>query len=254
MTDSASKSEPGSKAPPSKLALERLRPAYEQVAEQLLQEILDGRLGPGDRLPSENELLSAFGISRSTLREALRILAARNLVHTLRGVSGGTFVSQVDAAAVSSYLEMSLGLMSGTDSLSAREIVEARELIEVPCARFAAERATKEQVAKLRSAALRKSDRDMEDPRFERHTNFHSLLVQMVGNRLLGMMAEPNFRVLRTRFRRVDMPDAWWREVDADHVIIAEHVAEGRGAEAAEVMRQHLEKLRELYLPVEPDS
>jgi DNA-binding FadR family transcriptional regulator len=209
---------------------------------------------PGDRLPSETELLAAFGVSRSTLREALRILAARDLVEVRRGVSGGTFIAQIEASAVSMYLETSLGLMSGTDSLSVKEIVEARELIEVPCARFAAERATREQIAELRAAARTRSDRDLGDRGFEVHKTFHSLLVQSAGNRLLGMMADPNFRVLRTKFRRKEMPDAWWREVDADHVVIAEHVANGQGSEAADAVQQHLEKLRELYLPVEPDT
>jgi DNA-binding FadR family transcriptional regulator len=141
--------------------------------------------------------------------------------------------------------------MSATESLSAREIVEARELIEVPCARFAAERATAEQVVELRAAAQRESDPDLEILRLEGHTTFHSLIVQSAGNRLLGMMAEPNFQVL-ARLRRLRMPKAWWSEVDADHVIIAEHVAEGRGSQAAEAMQLHLEKLRELYLPVGP--
>lgn len=249
-TRSGSTSKSASKGNARELSLERVRPAYEQVAEQLRQQILDGRLRVGDRLPSEAELLSLFGVSRSTLREALRALAARDLVHTTRGVSGGTFVSSVDASAVSSYLETSLGLMSGTDALSVREIVEARELIEVPSAQLAAERATAEQVEALRTAAQRDSSRDMEDRRFQEHRTFHSLIVEASGNRLLGIMAEPNFRVLRTQFRRTAMPDSWWRELDADHVVIAGHVAAGRGEEAAEAMRRHVHKLRDLYLPL----
>jgi GntR family transcriptional repressor for pyruvate dehydrogenase complex len=233
------------------LHLQKVRPAYEQVAEQLRQQILDGRLRAGDRLPSETELLTLFGVSRSTLREALRALAARDLVHTVRGVSGGTFVSQVEASKVSSYLETSLGLMSGNDAISVQEILEARETLEVPAARLAAARATPEQIEALRAAGDRETVRRFEPHRFEEHKTFHTLLVEASGNRLLALMNEPNFRVLGTRFRRSDVSEAWWRQVDRDHVEIAEHVATGRGDEAAESMRLHLQRLRDLYLPID---
>jgi GntR family transcriptional repressor for pyruvate dehydrogenase complex len=233
------------------LHVQKVRPAYEQVAEQLRQQILEGRLRAGDRLPSETELLTLFGVSRSTLREALRALAARDLVHTVRGVTGGTFVSRVEASKVSSYLETSLGLMSGNDAISVEEILEARETLEVPAARLAAARATPEQVESLRAAGNRETVRNFEPHRFEEHKTFHTLLVEASGNRLLAMMNEPNFRVLATRFRRSDVPEAWWVEVDHDHVEIAEHVAAGRGDAAAEAMRRHLERLRDLYLPLD---
>lgn len=233
------------------LHLQKVRPAYEQVAEQLRQQILDGRLRAGDRLPSETELLTLFGVSRSTLREALRALAARDLVHTERGVTGGTFVSRVEASKVSSYLETSLGLMSGNDAISVQEILEARETLEVPAARLAAARATPEQIEALRVAGDRETVRQFETHRFEEHKTFHTLLVEASGNRLLALMNEPNFRVLGTRFRRSDVAESFWRDVDRDHVEICEHVAAGRGDEAAESMRRHLERLRDLYLPLD---
>lgn len=236
---------------PEGLHLQKVRPAYEQVAEQLRQQILDGRLRAGDRLPSENELLTLFGVSRSTLREALRALAARDLVHTERGVTGGTFVSRVDASKVSSYLEASIGLMSGNDAISVQEILEARETLEVPAARLAAARRTPEQLEALRAASERETARQFEKLRFEEHKTFHTLLVEASGNRLLALMNEPNFRVLGTRFRRSDVSESWWRRVDADHVEITEHIAAGRGDEAAEAMRRHLERLRDLYLPID---
>lgn len=232
------------------LSLKRVRPAYEQVAEQLRQLILDGELKAGDRLPSEANLLTIFGVSRSTLREALRVLAARDLVHTLRGVAGGTFVSEVDPVKVSSYLETSLGLMSGTDVLSVKDIIEARESIEVPSARFAAKRASESQVSALRQATLREVDNRGQVRRFQEHKAFHSIVVEATGNPLLIMMNEPNFRLLQTRFRRTSMPDAYWQQVEHDHVEITERIAAHDIDGAGEAMFEHLARLRDLYLPV----
>jgi len=233
------------------LSLRKVRPAYEQVADQLREQIIDGTLRAGDRLPSETDLLRSFGVSRSTLREALRVLAARDLVHTVRGVNGGTFVSEVHASKVSSYLETSLGLMSGNDRISVQEILEARETVEVPAARLAAQRADAAQVTALLEAGKRQTARNFERQRFEKHATFHSTVVEASGNRLLAMMNEPNFRVLGSRFRRSDMPESWWRDVDSEHVVIAEHIAARRAEEAADAMKSHLDRLRVLYLPME---
>ena len=103
------------------LGVSRVRPAYQQVADQLLDLILSGSLSSGDRLPSEAELSGVFGVSRSTVREALRVLASRDLIHTLRGTTGGTFVSRVKFEQVSEYLEASLGLLTGSSDVSAPE-------------------------------------------------------------------------------------------------------------------------------------
>ena len=67
------------------LSVDRVRPAYQQVADQLLARVLDGSLAAGDRLPAEGELAVAFGVSRSTVREAFRVLASRDLITTVRG-------------------------------------------------------------------------------------------------------------------------------------------------------------------------
>lgn len=68
----------------SSVQVSRIKPAYAQVAAQLRDLVVTGKLGPGDQLPAENELAAGFGVSRSTVREALRSLAAQDLVHTTR--------------------------------------------------------------------------------------------------------------------------------------------------------------------------
>lgn len=67
-----------------------------QVADLIRTAILEGRLAVDERLPTEEELARRFGISRPTVREALKVLAAQNLIRSRRGPSGGTFVNRPD--------------------------------------------------------------------------------------------------------------------------------------------------------------
>src|SRR3954469_16207559 len=99
-------------APPRRgpdLPIGKVKPAYMQVSEQLRDLILSGWLQDGQRLPSEDALAGQFGASRSTVREALRLLSSERLVTTVRGVNGGTFVTPPTMAGVGDYLQSSLG-------------------------------------------------------------------------------------------------------------------------------------------------
>ena len=82
--------------------------AYRQVADQLRALIVTGQIRPGERLPSEASLANLFGVSRGTVREALRELSAQALVETSRGAAGGSFVTQPDPESVSEFLESPL--------------------------------------------------------------------------------------------------------------------------------------------------
>lgn len=228
------------------LRVDRIQPAYAQVAGQLRELIVTGHLGTGDQLPTEAELATVFGVSRSTIREALRSLSAQNLVYTSRGVTGGTFVSEVDPDTVSDYLRTSLGLMSGSETVSVADLLEARAALEVPAARFAALRRTEPQLEQLQ---LNVEVGHIEDEaiRFNKNTEFHSLILQASGNRLLSIVASPIFEVLRSRFRRDDVPGDYWQSVDADHREIYQHLIAGDAQAAENSMRLHLSRLEATY-------
>lgn len=221
-------------------------PAYLQVAEQLRRQILDGHLAAGDRLPPEVDLGEQFGVSRSTVREALRVLASRDLVRTRRGVSGGTFVNEVDATQVTQYLETSLGLMSGRDDLRIEEMLEAREILEIPCARLAAVRRNDDQLAALRES-LERGNAD-EAGRFSEHSAFHRVLVAAAHNPMLTMLTEPLFRVLQTRLLRPEFAGRGEASVFDDHLVIYEAIEAADPERAGVLMERHLARLRGAYL------
>src|SRR5437764_15085885 len=85
--------------------VKRVRKAYEQVYDQLRELIMRGELVRGQRLPGEAELAREFGVSRGTVREALRLLAAQDLIRTAKGAGGGSFVTLPTADHVSEVLQ-----------------------------------------------------------------------------------------------------------------------------------------------------
>ena len=230
----------------SVLTVNRIQPAYAQVTSQLRDQIVTGQIRTGDQLPNEAELGSICGVSRSTVREALRSLAAQSLVYTSRGVTGGTFVAKLDAETVSEYLRTSLGLMSGSAGVSVSELLETRAALEVPAARFAAMRRTDEALQELKENASIRSIDD-ESARYAKNSRFHELILEASRNRLLSLVASPLFDVLKSRFLREEVEKSYWTNVDEDHREILRYIEarDPNGAEAA--MRSHLIRLEATY-------
>jgi GntR family transcriptional repressor for pyruvate dehydrogenase complex len=109
-------------------------------------------LRPGDRLGTEQELATEFGVSRPTLREALRLLAGSHLIRASTGPGGGIFVASTPNEGLSRNLSESIASMLETDSVSLDELLAARIHLEVPLAGLAAANATPETVEALQAA------------------------------------------------------------------------------------------------------
>jgi DNA-binding FadR family transcriptional regulator len=217
-------------------------PAYKQVANSIRRQILDGTFQPGDQFAAEGELAEQYSVSRSTVREALRLLTSEHLVFTRRGVTGGSFVAQPKAAQISESLLTSLDVLTSAKEISISELLEAREILEIPAAGLAAQRRNKEQVAAIEISL---SDNSPDLSTFESGKNFHVLIMKASGNRLLETMTWPLFVVLRTRFPRDRAPESFWTRVNADHLAIYEAIAEGDRVTAEYKMRQHLQHIYE---------
>jgi DNA-binding FadR family transcriptional regulator len=234
------------------LQVRKVQAAYRQVAEQLKEQIVTGALAAGTRLPSEAELARLFGVSRSTVREALRLLASQHLIDTTRGVSGGSFVSSPDAVTVAENLGGTLGLLVNAQDMTIAHLLEARLLLEPSAARLAAARATTEALADLRRTVENTSYSEAAQG-FVVHWDFHTTLVSATANPLLRVMCQPINAVLRTRLHRDRVARHTWDEVDQDHLRIYEAVA-ARDADAAErLTREHLHSLRPLYEQIHDD-
>jgi GntR family transcriptional repressor for pyruvate dehydrogenase complex len=115
--------------------------ASEAIYDQIRDQIINGDISPGDRLPSERNLMEMFNRSRPSIREALRMLESAGLIKTIPG-SGGAVVLKLSSKSVEEPLQNMLAL----NQLSYQELVEYRQLNEIAFAGWAAERRTEQEL------------------------------------------------------------------------------------------------------------
>jgi DNA-binding FadR family transcriptional regulator len=221
--------------------------AYELVEMRLRAQILEGVLEEGARLPKETVLAEEFGVSRATIREALRLLAAHGLIRTAKGAGGGSFVTVPSAGQLSESLRSGIDLLTAADDLTLEELLEARELLEVPAARLAARRRTEEDLLMLDASI---PDRPLHLPtqeQFVYNRDFHSCVIAACGNTLLSIAAQPVFAVLQTHLSRSKLGRSWHRSINEHHRGIAAAIESADEQAAEEQMREHLQWLRPYY-------
>jgi len=119
---------------------------YEEIIDQIRQLLIDGYIKPGDKLPSERELVESFKVSRSSIREALSALEMMGVLEVRTGE--GTFIKHIQPESMMASLAWSLYLDKG----SILEMLEVRKMIEVQAVGYAAERATDKEIYQLTQA------------------------------------------------------------------------------------------------------
>jgi DNA-binding FadR family transcriptional regulator len=217
------------------------------VAEQLRLRVVEGTLAPGSRLPNEEVLAREFGVSRATLREALRSLAAQSLIRTSKGAGGGSYVTLPSADGVAGFLHSSIALMADADDVTLEELLEARELLEVPAARLAAGRRSEEELDRLRASIPDEPLRLGPDQQFVYNQDFHHVVLDGCGNTLLSIAAQPIFGVLQRNLARSKLGARFHRAINDQHRSIAAAIADGDAEAAGGEMHEHLEFLRPYY-------
>jgi len=220
---------------------------YEQIAEQLRTLVVDGTLQPGARLPNEEVLAREYGVSRATLREALRSLAAQDLIRTAKGAGGGSFITLPSVAHVSSFVHSSITLMADANDVSLEDLLEARELLEVPAARLAANRRDDDELERLRETIPDEPLRLGPDQQFVYNQDFHSVVIDCCDNALLAIAAQPIFGVLQRNLARTKLGERFHRAINDQHRSIAAAIEAGDAEAAGGEMQAHLAYMRPYY-------
>jgi GntR family transcriptional regulator, transcriptional repressor for pyruvate dehydrogenase complex len=217
------------------------------VADQLRALIMTGEVPPGQRLPNEAALAAEFGVSRATIREALRVLSTQNLIRTAKGAGGGSFVTTPSLEHISDFMTTNINLLSQSENVTLDEFLEARELLEIPAARIAARRHDETMLERLRAAIPDEPLSLATDEQFARNRDFHAALVAGAGNTFLTIAAQPVFAVLQTNLKRSTLGRDFHETINHDHRLILEAAEAGDEEATAEEMRKHLDFLRPMY-------
>lgn len=163
--------------------------AAKQIANALREAILDGRFAVDVRLPTEEELASRFGVSRPTIREALKRLAAENLVHSRRGPTGGNFVKKPSLGEIQTSLANSTMLLVSLQEFTHDEIAEARLSLESVCCDLACRHGRKSDFKAMREELARQLDPALTDVEFcASDVRFHVGLARATRNPLLTLV------------------------------------------------------------------
>lgn len=221
------------------------RPISEQVAGRFLALIKSGNLRAGDRLPTEQQMTIAFGISRPPLREALKALT---LMGVLESRQGGRY-TVTDLSP--SRLVAPFNVMLSVGDYDVHEHFEARAIVELELIRLAAERAEPEQRQRILQHAV-DGRAFHDDPVAFRllDVEFHQSLYDAAANRLLSALAQGLYDVaLDVRRVASNLPGIIETSV-AQHIDIAEAIAAADPAAAVAAGRRHLEHVRDTTILV----
>jgi DNA-binding FadR family transcriptional regulator len=220
---------------------------YERVAERLRDRVVHGELQPGERLPNEAALATDFGVSRAAVREALRVLAAQNLIRTSKGAGGGSYVTLPSVDGVSEFVQSSISLLADADDVTLDELLEARELLEVPAARLAAMRHNADELERLRESIPDEPLRLGTQKQFVYNQDFHLAVIEGSRNQLLTIAAAPVFAVLQRNLARSKLGVRFHRTLNEHHRGIVAAIEAGDADQAGYEMYGHLEWLRPYY-------
>jgi DNA-binding FadR family transcriptional regulator len=222
------------------------RSASEEVADAIRGYMFGRGLEPGDRLGREEDLAQRFGVSRPTLREALRLLSSAHLIRATKGPGGGIFVAATAEQSIGLSVSASVASMLSADTIDIDELIETRMLLEIPLAGLAAQRATEADVARLH-AILDEAGTVAQGASFRGlDTRLHGTIAAIAGNRLARAFTEWIGQVLQPPLQLLVEPAVVDAVVVQQHRDIVRAIERGDPKSAERAMREHLVYLHDL--------
>lgn len=221
----------------------------EEVADRVRILMLDGTFAPGEALPSERHLAERFGVSRGSIRDALRTLETIGLVETRHGQ--GTFPLELSVDRLVAPLA---SVMSYRADLQ-EELLDVRRMFEPAVARAAATRAREEDLADLqRILEAQRQKLKAGQSAISEDTAFHAILARATRNRVvISIMATLNDLLVESRTNSLLQKGRPARSIDGHEAVVAalrKHDADG----ASQAMRNHIDQIADIQLHAKKDS
>lgn len=220
-----------------------------QIAQNIREAIVSGKLKIDEKLPTEEDLAQRFEVSRPTIREALKTLAAQNLIRSRRGPAGGNFVQKPSMGDLTTTLSNACSLLVSVGEIDLSDISEARLELETMCVRMAAKRRSKEHLEQMATEIAIQQDSAIDDVAFcASDVRFHQTLAQTTGNPLLQLAMLPVIAALQPASNMVVFRHRK-REIIVDqHVRMHQALAARDGVAAEQVVVEQVEYLRTQYM------
>jgi DNA-binding FadR family transcriptional regulator len=228
----------------------------ELIARELRKRIVHGELKEGESLPAEVELMAQLGVSRASLREALRILESECLITVRRGSRGGPVIHRPDSGLAASYF----GLILQLEGATLEDLYEARMLIEPPAVRMVVRkfkgRAPESllSIMRMEQEAIDKSDMASSGAQIAR---FHDALIELADNKtllllmkILNLIYEQHIATINAGEPAFDPAKAAKLSLKAQAHLI-ELLKAGDESAAVTYWRMHLAKVREYLFTTE---
>lgn len=225
--------------------------ASDRVADALRTWMFNSDLKPGDRLGREEDLAERFGVSRPTLREALKQLSSAHLIRSAKGPGGGIFVAATGEDSIGMVISDSVAAMLLAESIDMHELLDTRILLEVPLAGMAALRASDADVTALRSLidGAAPAGEDLE-AMHRIDAGVHAAIVRIAGNRLAGALMQWVGSVAQEPLYRLVDHAVVTPVVHDQLAAIVRAIERGDGGGAQRAMREHLVYIRDVLTAV----
>jgi GntR family transcriptional repressor for pyruvate dehydrogenase complex len=213
----------------------------DEIVNQIREMIDHGRLQPGDRLPAERKLAEQFGVSRTTVREGIKILSESGLLTSRQGA--GTFVSRPDDGARGGSLIDAV--LAGNHDL--QDVFEVRKMLEPEIAALAARNGSPDAKTRLEAILMEQEQAiDSGESGGNIDHRFHQALAEASGNPVLReMVAALHEGFSRSRSEEVQSPQRQKASLAA-HRAIVEAVRNGHAMQAERAMREHLDEVERI--------
>ncbi len=230
-------------APQLELTAVRRTRVFEGVAQQIQRLIVDGALKPGDRLPSERELVERLGVSRGSVRDAIRTLELVGLVVPRQGE--GTVVADVSPEAVA--MPLASVLLRKRELIA--ELLDIRQIIEPALAARAAQRASPEEIGHLRDILRRQREKALRgESTIEEDGEFHYAIALAARNSVVRRVVDVLMQLLQeTRARSLQTSGRPQRSL-AGHQRILDAIERRDPGAAERAVRLHLEEIEAIVL------
>lgn len=213
---------------------------YEAITNQVMEAILRGDLAPNDKLPSEKELVEIFGVSRVTVREAIRSLEQMGIVDVRQGSNGGAFIREVDVDAILSQIANALKMTN----LTIKQLSEVRAALEASTISLYLPSILTSSHCEALSANVEKAETFAKQKKFskrlETNFNFHSMLVDLAGNPLLSLVHKLVVSLSLPFFENVQPSQDMFSKTFCNHRQIVEALKKHDFARSASLCSDHI--------------